>query len=235
VFAPDHTNNTSLDGDNRTTEIYYQRAWDLSAVIDHLSTDHALTPIADPSTLLAVGHSFGGYTLLSLAGATYDMDTLEPACAAGTGPDSFCSTLDDAKVAILRGGLADDRIDAFLPMAAGDFELFGTEGLGTARGPQLVLTGELDPRADNEEIWGGLDRAGNRRGHIVNGGHQTFTDYSGILEDFEGLISAEDGFRIVNALVTAFARQTQGDDSGAGILEGQTPVSDDLVIDLGGA
>ena len=32
VIAPDHTNNTWNDGDNRTTEIYAQRPLDVSAV-----------------------------------------------------------------------------------------------------------------------------------------------------------------------------------------------------------
>lgn len=68
VVAPDHTDNTTFDGSSRDTAIYSQRPLDLSAVLEHLETvsgDHPLAGRLDGGPVLAIGHSFGGYTVFA--------------------------------------------------------------------------------------------------------------------------------------------------------------------------
>ena len=112
VAAPDHTNNTTWDGSNRDTEIYYQRPLDISAVLDHLEALPQSDPLAGANTeeTIAIGHSFGGYTTFALGGATYAMDDLRDECASGTGPSSFCSTMTPEKEALFEAGFYDARI-----------------------------------------------------------------------------------------------------------------------------
>ena len=95
VAAPEHTGNTSFDSPTRQTEIYFQRPLDVSATLDYLTLD---MPESDPlagrlsGPVVGVGHSFGGYTLFAAGGAEYDLNTLVPGCADGTGPVEFCAT-----------------------------------------------------------------------------------------------------------------------------------------------
>jgi predicted dienelactone hydrolase len=230
VAAPDHTNNTTWDGSNRDTEIYYQRPLDISATLDHLAGLPQSDPLSGGETdqAIAIGHSFGGYTTYALAGAAYAMDILEPACEDGTGPGSFCSTMDETKADYFRAGFYDDRLLGIIAMASGDYDLFQASGLDALKIPVLHLTGELDPSASltNELYWDALAGQGHRRVHILGGGHQTFTDFSGVLEQFDGLIEAEEGDKIVRTYALAFAQTRLGQEDRTAILDGSEPVSD---------
>ena len=229
VVAPDHTDNTFFDGPDRETEIYVQRPLDVSAVLDFVA-EAADGPLAtaDLDAVVAVGHSFGGYTLFGLAGGAYDIEGLGPACAAGTGPASFCSTYTDALGGRLQAGFSDDRVDAWIPMAPGDANLFSADGLAALSAPVMVLSGDLDPRVgDNpEQYWAAMGRGESRHVVVSGGGHQTFTDYSEVLESFDGLIGAEEGWDITNAYVLAFARvHGLGDDDLRPVLDGEVVIS----------
>jgi predicted dienelactone hydrolase len=232
VAAPEHTGNTSFDSPSRQTEIYFQRPLDVSATLDFLTsglTDDPLVGRIEGPTI-GIGHSFGGYTLLALGGASYDLDTLSPACVDGSGPEAFCATWSPEYEAAFSAGFLDPRLDAHIVMAPGDYPLFA-EGLATVERPVLHLSGGLDPRTpDSDALFASLVGSDDLRVHIRSGGHQTFTDYSGILEDFEGLISADDGFHIVKAYATAFAEQRLGDDTGSDVLSGRLEVSDEVEL-----
>lgn len=223
VAAPDHTGNTTFDGPGRTTEIYFQRAHDVGAVLDVLPER---IPSADLERVVAVGHSFGGYTMYGLSGAVYDIDALIVACESGAGPSAFCSTMSPDYATIFRNGLADPRVDAIVAMAAGDFELFGAPGVAAIEVPVLHMTGGLDPGADNEPYWDAMDGPDALRVHLPAAGHQSFTDFSGILEDVEGLLEPEEGFRAIRAYVLAFARFHTGDVAVAPVLDGTMRVSE---------
>lgn len=235
VAAPDHTGNTTFDGAERTTDIYYQRPLDVSAVLDHLAALPADDPLAGlpGEPVVALGHSFGGYTVLALAGAAYDLDTLLPACEDGTDSSSFCGNMTAEAEALFAAGFSDPRLAGVVAMAAGDYRLFGAAGASATDVPVLLMTGELDgsTASDGEPYWDALaGRGGDLRVHLLGGGHQTFTDFSGILEDAEGLIEAEEGFRIIDAYTLAWARHLAGDPAVAGVLDGTLPVSDQAVL-----
>ncbi len=221
VVAPDHTGNTTFDGADRTTAIYLQRPRDISAALDHLEALPASDPIAAlvGGPIVAAGHSFGGYTIHALAGATYDVDG---ACAEDPG-GSFCAQMTPEIQAELEAGA---RLAAVVSMAPGDEEKFGA-GLGAIDRPILHMTGALDDPARNDLVWAGLQGvAGARRVDVAEGGHNLFTDFSGSLDSPGELIEPEEGWRIVRAYVLAAALEATGDGSVAAVLDGSVPVSE---------
>jgi len=223
VVAPDHTGNTILDGDERASEIYLQRPGDIAAALDEAL---ATLPVSE-GEVFAVGHSFGGYTVHALAGASYDAALID-ACLAGEDTSSYCSTMTASLAEALRGGLPDPRIRGFISMAPGDYRLFD-EGLADATGgPVMLMTGDMDDRTgpDADAIWSALSGGENLHVRMSGGGHQTYTDYSGVLESFDGLIAPEEGWRITNAYALAFLRYHLGDALALPVLDGSLTVSD---------
>jgi len=228
VVAPEHTGNTFLDSADRETAIYYQRPLDLSATLDHVLAD----PSADPEHVVALGHSFGGYTLFAAAGARFD-EAVIAACLDGSDTSAYCSTMTEAEADLLRAGFSEPRVDAWMALAPGDQRLFGAAGLSDLSAPVLLMTGSVDPRtgADAGPYWAALDRGENRHVSVVGGGHQTFTDFSGTLESPEGLIAPEDGFPIIEGHVLAFARRHGlGDTRMQPVLDGTLTWSDAAVL-----
>jgi len=235
--APDHTHNTTLDGSERDTEIYLQRPWDISAVIDHLEAlpaSHLLTGLPDTSTIMASGHSFGGYTMMALAGGAYDMDTWSAACADGD-TAAFCSTMTPELETLLRSGFHEPRIGGYVPMAGGDFDKFGESGLGVISQPILQLDGGFDSPDERNRVWDAASSAGDVRVTLDTAGHQSFTDFAGMIgdEDIEGLIDIEEGWRVISVYVSAYGRRLLGESDVDGILDGSEHVGEDITLVLG--
>ncbi len=231
VAAPDHTDNTFLDGSDRATEIYYQRPLDLSAVLDHLLGGGASGLAASDDPVLLIGHSFGGYTSFVTAGAAFDLETWSARCASGTDTSAFCSTWSASAEAIFSAGLRDARVGAILPMAAGDADLFDLTSLGALTAPVLLMGGTLDEAttSSGDPCWAALRGGPDRRVTITGGGHQVFTDFSGVLDPQEGEIDADEGFRIIEHYALAWALRTIGDEAGASVLDGEELVAEAAV------
>lgn len=221
VVAPEHTGNTFLDSAERQTPIYYQRPFDVSATLDHVLA----LPEADGDRVVALGHSFGGYTLFASAGARLD-EAVIAACLDGSDTTEYCSTMTEAEARVLRTGFSEPRVDAWIALAPGDQRLFGDAGLSDLSAPALLMTGSVDPRTgeDAAPYWAALDRGENRHVSILGGGHQTFTDFSGTLENPEGLIAPDQGFPIVQGYVLAYANR-----HGCGDLRMQPALDGELV------
>lgn len=212
VMAPDHTGNTTADGDNRTTPIYYQRPADVSAVIDH-AVDSG---VADGDAVVVIGHSFGGYTALALAGGTYD-EAVIAACLDGSDTSAFCSTMTEAEADLLRAGFADDRVDAWIPTAPGDYRLFGAAGLGALSAPVMLMTGDQDDAvgADAEPYWAALQGGDNRWLRLLEGRHNDFVDLFALADD-------TDSPGAIKAYALAFARRhALGDERVQPVLDGE--------------
>lgn len=227
VVAPDHLGNTVFDGADRTAAIYAQRPLDIRATLDHalaLPDGHPLLGrVTGPA--VAFGHSFGGYTVLALAGATYDVDALSAACADGAGGPE-CTDLDDAVLDALRAGFAEPRLAAVVAMAPGDADLFGAAGLAAATVPVFHQTASEDQPEGSvaDLIWEGLGGAPHLRLVLEGGGHQSFTDYADLIEDVP--LDREEGFRIVDAYGLAWALAASGSAAGDAVLAGETVISD---------
>ncbi len=218
VVAPEHAGDTLLSGD-RTTPIYAWRPTDVTAALDHVLTSDL--PASEP--VGAIGHSFGGYTTHSLAGATYD-EALLGECLDGSDTSFYCSEMDADWAGAFRAGFRDERPVAFLTMAPGDWRLHKS-GLGAIDRPLLHLSGALDQNVgpDNDPIWQDLpDRDDVVRLHLPNGGHSTFTDAAGVFDTSPGELDAETSFDITRTYALAWMElMVKGDASARAVVEGE--------------
>ncbi|MEM6931620.1 MAG: hypothetical protein AAF602_32110 [Myxococcota bacterium] len=148
VLAPDHVGNTALElltgaGDPFLKSVI-ERPQDVSASLDWIETvvDDPLAGLGDTSSVLLVGHSFGGYTIFAAAGAPISADRIDPGCP---DPDnSSCPLFEDPDVqALLATGFADDRVAALVPQAPA-IRSFEPAELTALALPTMLQSGGLD-------------------------------------------------------------------------------------------
>lgn len=115
--------------------------------------------LIDTKRIAVIGHSYGGYTALALAGARFDIDGMEALCATARDAGDPNAWLCDlvvphvADMAELAGfdavpeglwpGWGDPRVDAIVSMA-GDAYFFGQTGLAEITVPVMALGGTAD-------------------------------------------------------------------------------------------
>lgn len=242
VAAIEHTGNTLADGDNVGTEIYLRRGPDLSATLDHLLGPHPLAASVDPARVLATGHSFGNYTLLSLAGAPWDVDGWQQRCDEGS-THRICADWTPAAAATLRSSARDPRILAFASLAGSGTEAFTAAGLGTIASPWLQLSGALDSSVPNETVsdplWAALPAGDKVRVDLAHGDHQASMDFAGVAPGLIPGTSAdaipwERGHRLSYVYLGAFAqRYVLGGGEGLdGVLDGSVLVDEDVTVSV---
>ncbi|MEO1069457.1 MAG: alpha/beta hydrolase, partial [Cyanobacteria bacterium J06638_6] len=92
------------------------------------------------------GQSFGGYTALALAGATFDIDGLTQACSPDTLSFNLSLLLQCQAVHLNDPGdrLSDDRVDSIFVINPIGSALFGETGYGQIAVPILVVAGTAD-------------------------------------------------------------------------------------------
>ncbi len=223
VVAPDHTGNLTWDGDDRDTEIYLQRPLDLTAVLDWLDA-----PTGDPLAgqlgpeRIAIGHSFGGFTLHASGGATWSQAAID-ACPDGT---AFCSTMTPELASRLEQGFLDPRLQLLVSMAPGDWRLF-EEGVARIDVPVLLMAGSLDGATETNAdlLWSALDGPDDRYALFPDFGHNGFTDFAGSL-DPAGAEVPEVGWATVQGLVLAFAAKHLDGVPTDALLDGTLPVGE---------
>ncbi|NEQ95154.1 MAG: alpha/beta hydrolase [Cyanothece sp. SIO2G6] len=149
-------------------EEFINRTSDISAVLDALealaATDPALKNRLDFDHIGVAGQSFGGYTALALAGATFDFETLATYCPDGSSLDdddaghegrdrSFnlslilqCRALElaDDPIFAEQNSLRDERIDAAIAINPIGSAIFGTNGFQQIDIPTMIMTGSAD-------------------------------------------------------------------------------------------
>ncbi|NMF85561.1 alpha/beta hydrolase [Nodosilinea sp. P-1105] len=131
-------------------EEFFRRPQDVSRTIDALSRLQTQEPSLqgqfDLTRIGLVGQSFGGYTALALAGATYDLDSLGSRCPPGT--LSFNPSLLLQCQAVRLGdpgdSLIDPRISSIFVMNPIGSALFGHQGYGQISVPVMVVAGAID-------------------------------------------------------------------------------------------
>ncbi len=213
VVSPDHTGNTTFDGPDRETSIYVWRGSDTRAAVQHLRTQD---PLADSITdeLGAMGHSFGGYHLQAMGGATF-LDSVIDACLDGSDTSAFCSTMDDEWAGMFRAGLGDhDDLSAIVTMAPGDYRLFEA-GLADMSVPVMHHTGAFDTGHDNDDTWLAFDHADDVRVHMPRAGHQSYTDVAGSLGAADDELPPEEGWDIIQTTSLAYLRAMVLNDASA--------------------
>ena len=165
VVAPDHTGNTAADrllGTDADFDVTaLNRPNDVEAVInamlDPTSSETAgFVAAIDAESIAVTGHSFGGFTTLAVAGG-YENP--------------------------LGSFVADDRIDAIIPLApaTGDgTRLMSDAGLDSIQTPTLVMVGTNDQTTPVEpnvtRIWDLAKSEPLVRVELVDAQHGSFTD-----------------------------------------------------------
>ncbi|MBX3247459.1 MAG: hypothetical protein KF901_09780 [Myxococcales bacterium] len=240
AFAPRHTGNTTLDGGDRRTEIYYLRSHDVSESWDHLRASAPFAGVVGERGVIS-GHSFGGYTAYSLLGAVYDVEHIETGCPAGEVSSDICDELDQDALDRFAAGLADPRFVAGVSMAAGDFGLFGEAGVRALERPVLQMVAELDGHppgaASSDRYWAALDGADDVRVNLLGAHHNSFTDICRRFPSFlqcPGGPSADqiENERVVRIYALAFARaHLEADAAARAFLASATVVGPRVEID----
>ena len=252
VIAPDHTGNTFWTMEELSIDLSagVYRPQDITATLDYLydlPDDHPLAGKASDVVAIS-GHSFGAYTSIASAGATFAIDELQNMCADGAIDPEYCELLGEGQDDIFRAGFLDDRIDVAIPMTPGGAQVFG-DGLAAIEIPVLMWTAGHDKTLPNEvegdPIWESL-RAGDQDHHvridITDAGHFTFsnmcdvfgTAIDQIAEDGcgEEFISSEIALPLSNVYSLEFLRYHLMDDEEAktSFLPDHTPRHDTFVF-----
>lgn len=168
VMAPDH--DESLDP-RRLWRSTVERPRDVGAVLAFVDgsvrSGGEFAGLIDEHTVAVVGHSYGGYTALAVAGGRLDTNGFGAACTGASERDDpivfLCDALlphvdDMAGLADLESvpsglwpGRGDSRVEAVVAMA-GDAAMFGARGLAGIDVPVLVMGGTAD--TDSPFRWG---------------------------------------------------------------------------------
>ncbi len=225
VISPDHTGNTTFDGSDRATDIYLDRPRDLTAVLDAFEAGALLASPQFDGDVVAMGHSFGGYTIFPAAGVPWDIDAIDEACASGD-TARVCTHWSEDWASRFKAGASDPRVRAVVAMAPGDHWLLGSANVGTLGVPSLLMTGEFDPERteDGADYHDDLSPLGGRTLNVIGGAHNTFADVAGAMNDGQTL-DAEEGHRLVRAYALAFVEHSLGRGDYASVLDGDTVIS----------
>lgn len=194
VVAVNHPGNNAVTG--YTTQGFvegWERARDIRTVIDDMLSDPRFGSKIDPGRIGAAGFSYGGYTMMELAGATTDFnrvlawfDQVKGACNPPEMPDlmeKFNAIRQQADVqqSVQHAGdsYCDPRIRAVFAIAPAVARAFTPESLEKITIPVEIVAGAADviaPPVDNAQFF-----AANIKGaslSILPGGvgHYTFLD-----------------------------------------------------------
>jgi len=151
--------NRGLNKDSFDAMEFVNRPLDIRFLLDTLEQRNAaeFQGRLQLSRVGLLGHSFGGYTMLAVAGATVDLDYLRRTCVVGerATPDKVdialllqCRALElgefpAAMQRLTDGSLADDRVGMVMALAPVT-KLFSKASLSQLQIPVVLLGGEFD-------------------------------------------------------------------------------------------
>ncbi len=173
VAAIDHPGTSTWSRDPDQRRALWERSRDITRLIDFALSPGGVPVRVDPDRVFMAGHSLGGFTALSLAGAQFDAARLERFCGANAG-EMVCGIFDDWDIAEthqdrerMEADLSDGRIRAFAVFDLGGTQSFSEESLGRIHRPLLVfgapimnsgLTLDIESRALVEALPSGSFR-----------------------------------------------------------------------------
>lgn len=148
VAAPDHPGTTTFDQNPDAAKKLWRRPRELSRVIDFISLHSDLAGAADTTRIAAIGHSLGGWTVLSLAGARFDPSLFLSNCQRfpRRGDCRLTNKLGMNEVAAQDrfSDLRDSRIGAVVSLDAGLATGFTSQSLTRMTLPILILAAGND-------------------------------------------------------------------------------------------
>lgn len=146
----------------------WDRSSDVSFALDEVLKHSKWTPLIDETRIGFVGHSFGGWTGVSLAGGLYDPARQRAFCENAKKKDFYCDgTLKDdiAGISAADAGASfqDGRIKAFYIMGSGPGQGFAADSLKAITAPFVVDTAQfdeiLDPVSNSTNLAGQIPSA----------------------------------------------------------------------------
>ena len=196
AVAVDHPGNTS--NGTMTPEgmaLWWERATDLSQVLDMVLADETFGKQIDQRRIGAAGYSLGGYTVLELAGAQTDIGEFFRVCKQNS--DAAVCHIPEARgmgepaeilqkvrltsgESLARSGelYSDERISAVFGIAPALGFTLTEDSLRAIRMPVEMVVGDADniaPATDNAALVRG-DLRGSKLTMLPHVGHYTFLD-----------------------------------------------------------
>jgi predicted dienelactone hydrolase len=194
--AVDHPGNNGTE--RYTAEgfaLWWERATDLSEVIDGILADSDIGSHVDPTRIGAAGFSIGGHTVMELAGARSDIGVFYDMCRAhpdiptchvaemrdfGTTADVLQTVRKSSGESLARSGdsYRDARVAAVFAIAPAVAETQTADSLHAIRIPVEIAVGAADPIAPpgNNADWLRANIRGARETVLPNVSHYTFLD-----------------------------------------------------------
>ena len=194
VAAVNHPGNNAVTG--YTTRGFiegWERAKDISTVISGMLADPRFGERIDPGRIGAAGFSYGGYTMMELAGATTDSnrilawcDEQKDACDPPETPDLMekfqaIKQQPDVQRALQRSGdsYRDPRIRAVFAIAPAVARAFTPQSLQKITIPVEIIAGAADPiapPAENAQFFAANIKGAKLTILPAGIGHYTFLD-----------------------------------------------------------
>lgn len=143
VVAPNHPGTTTGDMRSAETPKLWERARDVSRVIDAMLADGRFRDLIDPDRIAVIGHSMGGYTAMAVAGARLDLALAARDC--DEHPElAACQWYrqhhgDVAQAATYGQDVADPRVKAVVSLDLGFAGALTPESLRAIGIPVLVM------------------------------------------------------------------------------------------------
>ena len=153
VAAPDHPGTTTFDQNPIEAKKLWRRPRDISRTIDFILASPALFGAADKERIAALGHSLGGWTVMSLAGARFNPSLFIHDCQNHskrgdcrlTEKLGITETLSLEKIS---ANNRDARIRAVVSLDSGLAPGFTPQSLNAINIPVLILAAQADSVAE---------------------------------------------------------------------------------------
>ncbi|MRT08116.1 alpha/beta fold hydrolase [Pantoea agglomerans] len=179
VAAPDHPGTTIFNQNPEDARKLWRRPGEISRVIDFVGRSSDLSGTVDDKRIAAIGHSLGGWTVMSLAGARFDPSLFLNDCQQHVlrGDCKLTTKLgiDDVTAhKLLSSDNLDTRIKAVVSLDAGLAPGFTPASLSKINIPVLILAASNDklgqlPASEESEYLADKMRGSLRQFSIIKG------------------------------------------------------------------
>ena len=165
VAMVNHPGTSTWLRDPDHTRRLWDRPVDLSRLISFLLEESPYKHRIDQDRIYAAGHSLGGFTVMLLAGATFDQDLYESTCAGDTQPVA-CQVLTgwsvaqtDADQVEMAASRKDQRVKGIISLDLGGTPVLSRPSLAAIDRPVLVLGAERADMLDQDRESRALAKA----------------------------------------------------------------------------